>query len=412
MQETSKLIIVLIDGLSADYFAKHRRRLRWLSHLAERGTLIKRMAPTMPGTSMPGRASILTGLGPREHGIYGNRVLDGANFRCVTPEDVRAPTLASRCFQAGQDVASIGFGLVHPDTASVFEPPWWLHEFLHNQRHIKVPSGISGRCLQRKDPHDRLTQVHVGDLPEISSASNDHDRLSSVLLGLGSDQVLLRCVADLACSDSPPDLILTEIATTDYLQHFFGCESDTAHWAMVHADMLVGALISRLEAAGRLDTYAIAIVSDHGFGEIETAIYPNALIPEYHWGLEGATLHVAISCEGDRSVIIDRLSVYGVVPHDSGHVPDDQRERVATFSAPEGHAFEYHPSTAGRSEAHGPPAIVATHGLRPGTAADDRVCILGGGDLPKVVIDRANDASLTATFASLLGLKPFSDPIF
>ena len=56
-----KLLLIMIDGVSADYFEAHPNRLPNLSSLAEDGYRVRRMRSAVPGTSMPGRASILTG---------------------------------------------------------------------------------------------------------------------------------------------------------------------------------------------------------------------------------------------------------------------------------------------------------------------------------------------------------------
>lgn len=54
---TAKLIVVLIDGVSADYFAGDRERLPHPEALARGGILVDRMRPEVCGTSLPGRGS-------------------------------------------------------------------------------------------------------------------------------------------------------------------------------------------------------------------------------------------------------------------------------------------------------------------------------------------------------------------
>ena len=72
-----------------------------------------------------------------------------------------------------------------------------------------------------------------------------------------------------AAHAAPPDLILTEIASTDAIQHASGYASPEADWSIAHADMLVGRLVSALDRAGRRADYAIAVASDHGHAPIE-----------------------------------------------------------------------------------------------------------------------------------------------
>src|SRR6202008_426555 len=98
-------IVILVDGLSADYFAAHRGRMPHLADMAEQGLEVARLRSVGPATSRPGRASILTGVAADRHGIYGNQILDGAKFRSARADDLRAPTLARLATQAGRDVA-------------------------------------------------------------------------------------------------------------------------------------------------------------------------------------------------------------------------------------------------------------------------------------------------------------------
>ena len=405
MPATRKLLLILIDGLGASYFAKHRRRLPHLDEIAGRGLFVERMFPDMPATSMPGRASILTGATPERHGIYGNRILGSDAFRCVTAEDVNVPTIATQAHEAGLDVACVGFGLVRAQDATTFHAPWWLHGFLNRASHVKSPADPRWRKVpESKDPGDRLSRSHVGDVPVLQALPAEDDQLQSLLAGLGSDQVLMRCAADLACSDSPPDLILTEIATPDMVQHEQGYETDAAHWALAHADMLVGMLLRRLETAGRAQDYAIAITSDHGHAPIETAIYPEAIIPENVWETEGATLHVAVDNHRDRATVARKLEAFDVVEHESVHVPEGQRDKIATFSAPERHAFERKPAASPADQQTGRAITVSTHGLRPGSPLDDRICMILVPEAEQRSIEAATAPELTPTLASLLGL--------
>ena len=71
----NQLILIMIDGLSADSFAKKRSILPNLDQLAKTGMQVNRVAPEIFGTSMPGRTSIITGEPPHKHGIYANKLL-------------------------------------------------------------------------------------------------------------------------------------------------------------------------------------------------------------------------------------------------------------------------------------------------------------------------------------------------
>lgn len=408
MAADRKLIVILIDGLSADYFTEHRRRLANLSALASEGTWLRRLLSPVPATSMPGRTSMMTGVPSQDHGVFGNHVFDGTSFRCAMPTDVAVPTILGRAKAAGMQVANVGYAMADPKDSHVYQPPWWLRGFLRESRFAKVLSDAAvAEVLNAQSGYGS-----VAHHPEETghSANGLDDTASRLMKGFACDQQVIRAVAALACSDSPPDLIFTEIAMTDQIQHQFGYESQAAHWSLATADLLVGFLQSQLEAAGRQDDYVIAVTSDHGHSPIETAIFPDVVLPETQWESEGATLHVVIRDLHHSREVERRLSDFGAIAIGSDHVPERVRERIATFAAPPQHSFEATPQDHPVGAPIGAPAYISSHGLKPGSPADDRFCIFFGAGTSKNVVPLASAEQFCATLNSILGLRqnPYS----
>ncbi len=404
MSSRRKLIMILIDGVSADYVRDHAARLPHLTALAARGTSVTRLGSTLPATSMPGRATMLTGLGAERHGAYGNHIFADDGFRCATPRDLRAPTIAAMAKDAGLDVACVGHAMLPPEDANLFRPPWWLRGFMDSSRFAKIPAAASAAYTDlTHDPDGRLHDVHVAH-PMPDSNQKTVTEAVGLMTGMASDQVMLQTVASLACSDRPPDLILSEIGMTDAIQHQFGYESGPAHWSIATADTLVGALVQQLERHGRADDYVLAVTSDHGHGPIDTAIYADKVLPETMWESEGATLHVRVNGADHAREVAVRLAEYGVQPEASSHVPDEQRDLIATFSAPHRHSFEHSPADTPHDRPTGDPHYVSTHGHRPGDPADDRFCIFAGPGVPQAVVATATAEQFTPSLAAVLGL--------
>ena len=395
-----RLILIMIDGLSADYVADYRSRLPHLWALADRGTLIRRMPAAVPGTSMPGRASIVTGVDSATHGVFGNHVFDGTAFRCALPGDLRVPTVAGLARRAGLDVAGLGYAMIDPADTGVYLPPWWLRGWIDSSRFAKVYADQTRQAALLRDPDGRLAAVADSLPPPVAMA----DGVDASLSGLAGDLRVLQAVAAFACGAAPPDLILTEIAMTDQIQHRYGYAGPEAQFSLATADALVGSLIQQLDRAGRLADTVVAVTSDHGHGPIDTAIHPDVLIPDAPWESEGATLHVAVPDGPARRAIADRLAAVGVAAWDSAHVPADRRDQVATFVAPPRHSFEPRALDAPPDRPTGPACYVSSHGLRPGCPEDDRVCILAGPGVPTGIIDHAAAEDLAPTLAALLGL--------
>ena len=410
MKHHRKLILLLIDGVSADYVVAHGRHLPYLSGLMGQGTTVTRLLSPVPAVSMPGRASMLTGVGAARHGIFGNNIIGDQGFRRPVADDLTVPTIAGAAKAAGLDVASIGFGLVRPQDTDVYVPPWWMRNWVRGDRFAKVPADAAQRVQQIRDPDGRLA-----GLPDVGQANADGapDRAAAshrYMAGLAGDRRNLHTVAHLACSDTPPDLILSEVLITDTVQHDFGYESEAAHWSIAVADMMLGAVVHALERAGRRDDYVVAVASDHGHGPIDTAIYPEVVIPGTVCEAEGGTLNVAMEDAGQRRHIADCLAAFGAVEQDDGHLPQALRGRVATFTAPHRHSFEERPADAPADEPTGTPRYISSHGLRPGDRADDRFCVFAGPGVPHAVVDAAEADQLAPSLAAVLGVPLPTSP--
>jgi predicted AlkP superfamily pyrophosphatase or phosphodiesterase len=118
----TRVIVILMDGLGADYVAAHGERLPALKRLAASGLAVPRMTPPTCATSLPGRASILTGAPSADSGTYGNMIYDNGQFRFATPADLRVPTLAGRASAEGLEVACLGFVMTPPGECRRYAP--------------------------------------------------------------------------------------------------------------------------------------------------------------------------------------------------------------------------------------------------------------------------------------------------
>lgn len=407
MPKRNTAILVLIDGLSADYFASHRARLPYLSELSDTGLWVQRMRPAVPGTSRPGRAVMLTGTSTAQNGVYGNSVLDGSAFRPASAADVQGPTIAGLALAARLRVASIGFGMVRAEETSALVDPWWEHVALKGQTNIKIPRTRSASVAPIHRDDDGGLQAALSGPPLSLGVQETPDAaLHPHMFGMASDQLMLEVAGNLACGDDPPDLILTEFSVTDTIQHYHGFESGATHWAYSTADMAVGLLLRRLDQAGRRDDTLVIVTSDHGHAPVRTAIYPDALVGHDSWSSEGATLHVRTRDETDRDALTARLADLGIEPLDGLHLPERVRDLVVSFVAPSGSAFGRRRTADTPSGAEtGTPVVISTHGLHPENPADHGVAFLAGCGASGS-IKTSDLRHIAPTIARALGLDP------
>lgn len=399
------LIVLMIDGVSADTFASERGRMPHLNALAANGTTVERLGAEVPGTSLPGRTSILTGVPSNVSGVYGNMLWDGDRFRYAAPDDVRVPTLVARATRAGLRTACIGMGMVRPEDATVFSRPWWVGAFVQRARDPQPVTTEDAwqRVAGYADPSGALaTAADVAGVPATFDTMPD-EVAARVFAGFQGDQRVAQWVGALATLDDGPDLIVAEFLMTDTIQHRAGYKSDLALWSVSVADALVGDVLARLRAAGREDAFDVVVLSDHGHGPIERALRADVILPGMRFQSEGGLLHVAPRGERERLRAEAALAEHGVAPYPSAHVPDDARDHLATFLAPDGMAFEHDPTV----EADGPvvpPVNRSSHGARPGHPSDERFLVAAGPNVERARIARADATAVEPTLAALLGL--------
>jgi predicted AlkP superfamily pyrophosphatase or phosphodiesterase len=400
-----KLIVMMVDGVSADHYRMDRTCMPFFSALEARGFRVERLHSEVLGTSLPGRTSMLTGVTADVSGVYANRIWDGENsFRYATPDDVRVPTLPARVLAAGREAAVIGFGMVRPEEATIFRAPWWSGAFLQRGRDAEpTPAPAAWLRVALHDPGARFqaacAAAGVPDhLPNVD-VTTDQGKL---FFGFAADQRMADWVGALAAQPDSPDLIMTEFLTPDTVQHNTGWRSALSQWIVEQADMALGKIVQRLQAAGVADQWHIAVMSDHGHSAVETALFPRVVLPGVRVQCEGGSLLVAPRDAHELHEVTEKLAAYGVEPYSNACIPQAHRDQIAVFVAPPGMSFE--DGSEHTVEPTGKPTAISTHGLRPGAPGDDRFALFAGPKVPHGTLAAGDAVQVTPTLAMLLGL--------
>lgn len=388
------VFLIMLDGVSADTFRQHAGRMPNLQKLAAHGLSIDRLTSLVPGISLPGRTSILTGRSAAEAGVYGNRIFDSGSFRYASPDDVLVPTIARHALDAGKSVASIGFGMVRPEDATLFRRPWWVDDFVQRERDdVPEPSGEGWYRVHRHRDARLAGIVEAAGYPADYPARFSDRRM----YGLLGDMHVANWAGLIGAAERP-DLLLCELLMTDSVQHREGYGSEQALWSVSYADALIGIILERLGDAAA--DYNFVVLSDHGHWHVESALRPAWILPGFVTDCEGALLHVAVDGMEAEVVATAALARYGVKPFPNDYLPEKHRRRVRSFLAPDGMSFEPGPASGAVTE----PDAVSSHGLRPGHPADDRFLVLSGPAVGPGLLERATAGQVAPTVAALLGL--------
>lgn len=404
---TNKLIVLMIDGVAAHHYATDRGRFPNLMSLEARGTRVQNLHAEVLGTSLPGRTSMLTGVTADVSGVYGNKIWDARQgaFRYANPDDIRVPTIPRRAMDADKQVAVVGFGMIRPEDAHIFRGPWWAGTFIQRARDAAPEEANQSWvrvALHETDPRFQQACEAAG-VPATLPQLDPTDPTTQAYGGFIADQQMVDWVGVLAASDLALDFIIAEFLMTDTIQHRTGYRSVFSQYSVEQADMAVGRLLRRLEHAGKLDEWNIAVMSDHGHSTVTQAVHPQVLFPDVRYQAEGGSLLVAPRDDAERDLVTQKLAEFDVEPFSNACIPSEMREQVLVFVAPPGVSFE--PDNADETEPIGPAETTSTHGLRPGFSGDDRFALFAGPDVPSgQVIDEADAAQVAPTFAKLLAL--------
>lgn len=406
----NKLIVLMVDGVSAEHYESERKQFPHFMALEQRGFRVKNLHSEVLGTSLPGRTSMMTGETADISGVYGNRIWDGKEFRYANPDDVCVPTLPARAKAAGKTVAVVGFGMIRPEDADIFVTPWWIGSFIQRARDAEPePANLSWLRVADQKPGDYFERVCAeAGVPATLPVLDMTNEANRPFYGIVADHAMAEWVGVLATSGDAPDLIIAEFLSTDTIQHKTGYKSPLSQWSVAQADLAVGRILQRLRAAGVEDQWNIAVMSDHGHSPIETALHPQVIIPGVMVQCEGSSLLVAPKDAEELAFVTAQLAEYGVEPYPATCIPAAMREQLFIFVAPPLISFEN--DDPAETEPTGKPSATSSHGLRPGLAGDDRFALFAGPDVPQGAADQADAVQVAPTLAMLLNLPEGSFP--
>ncbi len=305
-----------LDGVPWDLLSKWAAagELPNVARLFEEGAAGP-MESTTPATTPLAWPSIATGVGPDKHGIYGWRDLSSSySHRMYTGNDVSGPFLwdllspavvgnVPMTYPAREIDGSMVAGLMTPDTDDEgFTAPPELADEIDDA----IPDYQIGLYWEEYD----------GATPEFRTD------LQSLV---ENRRALMRTLID----REPWKLFFFVYTAPDRLQHLVWDESVLLdHYR--YLDEIVGEAMAQAEA----NDATLYVVSDHGFGPVETTVAPNRALAD-------AGLLEGVSSSGTRRTFeglgIDRDRVLGALDRVGvdqktilSHLPRSLVDRVAS----------------------------------------------------------------------------------
>jgi predicted AlkP superfamily pyrophosphatase or phosphodiesterase len=413
-----RVLLVSIDGLAHFYWRDPAARMPVLRGLAERGAVADGMATVFISTTWPSHVSLVTGVGPRAHGVVANHILNRATRRAEdftgdpvydAADLVRAPTIYDRAHAAGLRTAAIDWPATRRAASLDFNLPFFKNQAVfetHTAPDVWRELGELGYPIERQGEWAELPRRFLKDA----------------------------MVADLAIDvlrRHAPDFLLVHFLCADSHQHLYGPRSPEAYWAIAYIDGLIGRLLAALGSDG-LDRTSVVVVSDHGFLPVTREIRPNVRLRRR--GLLRLDADGGVASAEARFVMNHGAGwVYTLGEGDGARLARDLRgelsslEGVAAVWTPDEYAALGLPTPAENPRAGdllleaepgyfmvdqmtgeeelGPPRYRGTHGQRPHHADNHAFFLAAGrGVQPGAALAHITSRDVAPTLAALLGL--------
>jgi len=256
--QTPLLLLISIDGLRPDYVTAadaHGARIPNLRRFLKEGAFAQGVVGVIPTVTYPSHTTLITGVSPATHGIFGNTTFDPLRENqggwYWYSEDIQVATLWDAAARAGLSTASVQW------PASVgARVTWNIPEFW------RAGTPDDAKLLRAVSTPGLLAELEpeLGPYPRALTVESDEQRVRWAVRILEKKR---------------PNLLTLHLIALDHVQHVTGPFTPETMAVLERVDALVGTLRATAETVAPGGAH-VAIVSDHGFGKttMQLNLYP------------------------------------------------------------------------------------------------------------------------------------------
>jgi predicted AlkP superfamily pyrophosphatase or phosphodiesterase len=243
------VLFISIDGLQpADVVEAEKRGIDIpnLKRFVKEGTYSSGVKGVLPTVTYPSHATLLTGVSPDKHGIFGNTTFDPMQINqggwYWFASDIKVPTLWDAAAKAGLKVANVHWPVsVGASSIKWNLPQIWRTGHSDDAKLVKAlatPGLIEGL--------ESELGSYASGIDESIEGDENRGRFAVRLI-----------------EQQKPDFATVYLTALDHEQHGEGPDTKAAHAILQRIDKIVGNLITA-QMAAHPDS-VIAVASDHGF---------------------------------------------------------------------------------------------------------------------------------------------------
>ncbi len=268
------VLLISVDGMRPDYVTQaDQRHLRipTLRRMMAQGAYAEGVQGVFPTVTYPSHTTLITGVAPAVHGIVNNqrfdpdRQLSGAWFWYA--DAIKVPTLYQAARAAGLHTASVSWPVSANASIDFLIPEYWrtpspADAFNPDDRYLM-------NALSRPDGELARIEVRTGT-PYMKGNETT----------IQGDEIRTRYSLDILAQHRP-EFMTIHLSSLDEEEHLHGPFSPEANADLEAIDAMLARLIAQEQK--NFPDATIAVVSDHGFADIHTAL--NLYIPFLQAGL-------------------------------------------------------------------------------------------------------------------------------
>lgn len=259
-QSRKSLVLVSIDGLNPNYVTEADRyglKIPTLRRILRDGAHAASVKGVLPTVTYPNHTTIVTGVWPVKHGIFGNVAFDPLRLNMEGwnwySEDIRVPTLWAAASSAGYVVGSVAWPVsVGAAGVRYLIPEYWRAQKTDDD--LKLLRALSSPGL--------LSDLEKRHGPYIVDLDNS----------VPGDWVRTR-YANSIVKDKGARLLTLHLAALDHIEHDTGPASKEGFAALEEIDKMVGMLWDTIRSLDQ--DAAICVVSDHGLTRVDRELNLN-----------------------------------------------------------------------------------------------------------------------------------------
>lgn len=260
-----RALVISLDGLDARYLHqadRYQLRIPALRRLMRQGVTARGVVAVYPTLTYPNHTSLVTGVHPARHGIFGNNLFEppeiaqtgGAHWFA---RDIRVDTLWDAASRSRLTVGLVSWPVAGEagdyNVPEIWQPGGSLEESRAVVARHARPRGLVSEVEKRIPDIYRQVTRDEGD--------DARTRFAEYII-----------------REKRPDLILVHLYDFDHYQHDQGPFTPEALAVLEKTDGYVARLLAAAEQAGTLSETAVFITSDHGFMPVSKQLHPGVLL--------------------------------------------------------------------------------------------------------------------------------------